>query len=82
MTERITHKKSLVSRILKLFSLTKPRLPPIWLIFRSVKIQLWPQLYIQFPRSFSVHSVPSYKERSYKEQLVEFNVTKEQTLVD
>ena len=28
-----------------------------------------------------VHSVPSYKERSYKERLVDFHVTKEQRLV-
>ena len=28
------------------------------------------------------NSVPSYKERSYKERLVDFHVTKEQRLVD
>ena len=29
-----------------------------------------------------VHSVPSYKEQSYKERLVDFHVTKELRLVD
>ena len=31
---------------------------------------------------YVLHSVPSYKERSCKEQLVDFHVTKEQRLVD
>ena len=31
---------------------------------------------------FSVHSVPSYKERSYKERLVEMLQSKEQRLVE
>ena len=32
--------------------------------------------------SIPLHSVPSYKEQSYKERLVDSHVTKEQRLVD
>ena len=59
-----------------------------WLAIIKMKMQakiLIPQtgkIYLVKLRSGMVHSVPSYKERSYKERLVEMPKSKEQWLVE